>query len=436
MTERSRSLNREILALAIPAFATLIVEPLLILADTWIIGNLGTSQLAGLTLASNVIGIVVGLSIFLAYGTTATVARRIGAGNRAGALSGGIDGMALGLVIGTALCALLFLGAPWILSWYGSTPEATAYATTYLRIVAFGLPAQLVSLASSGVLRGLQNTRLPLYVAVGVNLTNIGLNFLLVYGFGLGIAGAALGTAIAQWTSAIILSTWVLRRSAAEGVALGFNPGGILAAARSGSWLVLRAAAMQAAITVTTFTAAGLGEESLAAHQVTYTLWQTMTYALDAFAIAAQALIGLRLGAGDVEGTRRITRRVLWWGVGFGVVVGVLMVLARPALAAFFTPDVAVHAILMSSLVVLAFIVPIGGVTFVLDGVLIGAGDARYLSIVAALCTVLYAPLALATLWLGLGLSSLWVGYGVWIALRALTLWLRARGTAWMQIGS
>ncbi len=432
---KERSLNREILALAVPAFATLVAEPILILVDTTIVGHLGTAQLAGLTLASNVIGVLVGLSIFLAYGTTATVARRLGAGDRKGALSGGLDGMVLGLVIGLVLCVGLLVAGPTILGLYGSTPEATGYASTYLRIVALGLPAQLVSLASTGVLRGLQDTRTPLWVAIMVNVTNIVLSLTFVYGFGLGIAGAAIGTAIAQWGGAIVLGTTVLHGAARRGVRFRPHLGGVVLAARSGGWLVLRAATLQAAITVTTFTAAGMGEASLAGHQVAYSLWQTTTYALDAFAIAAQALIGLRLGAGDVEGTRRITRRVLMWGVGFGVVVGLVVVLLRPVLIGAFSPDPGVRDVLMTTLVVLACIVPIGGVTFVLDGVLIGAGDARYLSVAGLVVTLIYTPLALTVRWMGGDLAWLWAAYGVWIAARAVTLWLRARGTAWMVIG-
>lgn len=432
----SRSLNREILALAVPAFATLVAEPILILVDTTIVGHLGTSQLAGLTMAANVVGVLVGLSIFLAYGTTATVARRLGAGDRRGALAGGLDGMVLGLLIGLALCLGLLLAGPMLLGLYGSTPEATEQGALYLRIVAVGLPAQLVSLASTGVLRGLQDTRTPLWVALGVNLTNIALTLAFVYGLGLGIGGVALGTSVAQWGGASVLGLTVLRGAARHDVRFRPHLGGVLVAARSGGWLVLRAATLQAAITVTTFTAAGMGETSLAGHQVANSLWQTMAYALDAFAIAAQALIGLRLGAGDVTGTRRITRRVLLWGVGFGVVVGLVLVLVRPLLVRGFSPDPGVHEALVTTLVVLACVVPLGGVTFVLDGVLIGAGDARYLSMVGLAVTVLYVPLALAVRWTGGGLAWLWGAYGVWIAARALTLWLRARGTAWMRVGA
>lgn len=429
------SLTRELLRLAVPALATLLAEPLLLLADTWIVGHLGTPQLAGLTIASTIIGVLVGLSIFLAYGTTATVSRRLGAGNRTGALSGGVDGMVLGAILGTVLAATLLAGAPAVVGLFGASDAVAAHAVTYLRIVGFGLPALLVILAATGVLRGLQDTRTPLVVVVTMNLANIGLNLALVLGAGLGIGGAALGTAISQWLGATVLAAVVLRGARAAGAPLAFRPAGVLTAARDGSWLVLRTAALQAALVVTTFTASGLGETALAAHQVTASLWSTTAFAIDALAIAAQAMVGLRLGAGDGVAARALTRRVVVWGAGFGAIVGVVILAARPLLAVFFTPDAAVQALLAVTLVVLAAFAPVGGITFALDGVLIGAGDARYLALAGAITTGLYAPLALTVHATSAGLGWLWVAYGGWITFRAGALWLRARGESWMRLG-
>ena len=198
-------------------------EPLLVLVDTTIVGHLGTPQLAGLTLASNVVGVLVGLSIFLAYGTTATVSRRLGSGDRPGAIEGGIDGMALGALVGAVLAAALLVVAPGLLALYGSTAEATGHGVTYLRIVALGLPALLVMLAATGVLRGLQDTRTPLRVVVGINLLNIVLNLLFVYGFGWGIAGAAAGTALSQCLGAAVMGGVVL-----AGIIMGLASAGVI----------------------------------------------------------------------------------------------------------------------------------------------------------------------------------------------------------------
>lgn len=430
------SLNRAILALAIPALATLVVEPLLIVADTVIVGMLGTSQLAGLTMGSSVLGVVVGLCIFLAYGTTATVSRRLGAGDRAGAIQGGMDGMALGAVVGVGLALLMVLFAPVVVGWFGSTPAASEYAATYLRIVAAGVPAQLVILASTGVLRGLQDTRTPLVVMVGITVLNVLLNVTFVFGLNLGIGGAALGTALAQWTGAVALATAVRRAGRGDGVAFRFAFGPILAAARAGMWLLMRSATLHAALVVTTYAAAGLGETSLAAHQAANSVWMVGAYAMDALAIAAQALVGHRLGAGQLDEARGVLRRVLLWGVVFGGVLGVALVVARPWLAAAFTPDDAVRAVLVATFPALALILPIGAVTFMYDGVLIGAGDARYLAVAGLVSTAVYVPFALWAREAGAGLFWLWCAYGVWLAARAATLWWRTRGDAWARLGA
>ncbi|QIK71016.1 MATE family efflux transporter [Propioniciclava coleopterorum] len=427
------SLNREILALAVPAFATLIAEPLLILADTLIVGHLGTEDLGGLTLATSVIGLLVGLSVFLAYGTTSVVSRRLGAGDRAGALAGGVDGIFLGLILGAVYAAVLLPLGPTILGWYGATPEVTALGATYLRIVALGLPAQLVILASTGVLRGLQDTRTPLRVVVTINLINIALNVTLVYGVGLGIAGAAIGTTASQWVGAALLAGAVIRGARAEEVPLGFRPAGVLAAARLGGWLVIRNAALNLALLMTTFTATSLGTAALAAHQVINTLWTTVAFALDAFAIAAQALVGLRVGAGDTAGARGVLGRVLVWGLGFSVVVGLLLVVLRTPLSTVFSPDPAVQALVQQTVLVLAVLAPVGAIAFQLDGVLIGAGDARFLALAGLGATAAYAPFVAAVWVTHAGLAWLWVAYGAWLIARSLLLWLRTRGDGWMH---
>lgn len=430
---RPTPLNREILALAVPAFATLIAEPLLILADTVIIGHLGTADLGGLTLAASVLGLLVGLSVFLAYGTTSVVSRRLGAGDRVGALSGGVDGIFLGVILGTLYAAVLVPLAPAILGLYGAAPDVTALGVIYLRIVACGLPAQLVILASTGVLRGLQDTRTPLRVVVTINVINVALNVILVYGVGLGIGGAALGTTVSQWVGAALLAGAVIGGARREGVALGFRPTGVLAAARLGGWLVIRNAALNLALLMTTFTATSLGTVALAAHQVINTLWTTVAFALDAFAIAAQALVGLRVGAGDAAGARSVLSRVMAWGVGFSLLVGGMLLVLRGPLSAAFSPDPDVQALVQQTIVVLAVLAPIGAVAFQLDGVLIGAGDARFLAWAGLAATAAYAPFV-GTVWaLQAGLPWLWAAYGAWLIARSVLLGLRTRGERWVH---
>lgn len=435
-TPDKRLLDREIFALAIPAFATLVAEPLLLMADAAIIGRLGTTELAGLGVATNLITLVAGLSVFLAYGTTATVARKLGAGDRAGALSGGLDGLFLAVILGGGLCVILQLLLGPIISLYGVGPDVAAHAETYLRISLLGLPMLLIMLASTGVLRGLQDTRTPLYVAIGVNLCNIALSVTLVYGVGLGMAGAAIGTVVSQTAAATFLCTVVVRGALRSGARIHFRPAGILRSAKQGGWLFLRNLSLVIGITTTTLVAASGGAVVLASHQIVNSLWAFLALGLDSIAIAAQAVIGRYLGAGNAHVVRFLTRRMIGWGIIGGIAMGVLIAATRPLYIRIFTTDMDVRTLVAVVLLVVAVIAPVAGVVFVLDGVLIGAGDGRYLALAGLISVLCYLPLAIVVGSNQLGLVWLWMAYGVYTLARMVTLALRASGTRWMRLGA
>ena len=190
--------DREIWRLALPAFGALVAEPLYVLADTAIVGRLGTRQLGGLAIAGTVLTSAFGVFNFLAYGTTAAVARRIGARDERAAAEHGVAGIWLALVLGASLTILGLALAPWIVDVMGASSRTHAYALTYLRIGLLGAPVMLLALACTGYLRGLQDTRTPLVIAVVANLLNLALEILFVYGFHWGVAGSAWGTVIAQ----------------------------------------------------------------------------------------------------------------------------------------------------------------------------------------------------------------------------------------------
>jgi len=430
-----RAADREILRLAVPAFLALVAEPLFLLADAAIVGHLGTPQLAGLGVAAAVLQTAVGLCIFLAYGTTAGVARRIGAGDRAGALAQGIDGLWLAAAIGTTVTvAGVALAAP-LAEVFGAGPDVSAQATTYLRIAFLGTTPLLLMLATTGVLRGLQDTRTPLVVAVAGNALNIVLNLLLVYPVGLGIAGSALGSVLAQLASAAALVLVVASAARAEGTSLRPHGPGIRAAASTGVPLVIRTLTLRAALLVTVWSATRLGDADLAAHQVAMTLWTFLAFALDAIAIAAQAITGRALGAGDVTTAKALTRRMIQWGLVAGVVSGVALAAGAPWLGRLFSTDPEVWHLLTPVLLVAALGQPVAGVVFVLDGVLIGAGDGRYLAWAGLAALVVYAPLAVAAGWADL--TWLWVAFaGGFMLARAVVLLARERGTGWLVTGA
>ncbi len=428
--------DREILRLAVPAFAALVSEPLFLLADAAIVGHLGTPQLGGLGVAAAILQTLLGVFVFLAYGTTSSVARQVGAGDRRAALTQGLDGIWLALALGAVTTVLgVGLTAP-LVGVFDPAPEITPYALTYLRISALGLPSMFVVLAATGVLRGLLDTRTPLVVAVIANVTNVGLNLLLVYGLGLGIAGSALGTVLAQTGAAVALLAVVVRGARRHGARLTPDLPGIRTAGRTGVPLVVRTLTLRAALLIATYVATAQGATAIAAHQLAFTIWTFLTFALDALAIAAQAMTGRSLGAGDLEDTQVVTRRLIGWGIGSGVVFALGLLALSGLLPQLFTPDPAVQGLLTSVLVLAAVLQPVSGVVFVLDGVLIGAGDGRYLAWAGVITLVCFVPLAYVVYLTGAGLVWLWAGFGGFMVARLVTLVVRERSPAWMVTGA
>ncbi|MEU0119854.1 MATE family efflux transporter [Streptomyces bobili] len=431
-----RQHDREIVALAVPAFGALVAEPLFVLADSAIVGHLGTAQLAGLGVASALLTTAVSIFVFLAYATTAAVARRVGAGDLPAAIRQGMDGIWLALLLGAAVIALVLPTAPSLVELFGASETAAPYAITYLRISALGIPAMLVVLAATGVLRGLQDTRTPLYVAIGGFVANALLNVGLVYGADLGIAGSAWGTVIAQCGMAAVYLVVVVRGARRHGASLRPDAVGIRASARAGVPLLVRTLSLRAVLMIATAVAARLGDANIAAHQIVLSLWSLLAFALDAIAIAGQAIIGRYLGADDPQGARAVCRRMVEWGIAVGVVLALLVVLARPLLLPLFTGDPGVMDAALPALLVVALSQPVCAIVFVLDGVLMGAGDGPYLAWAMVLTLAVFAPVALLVPALGGGLTALWGAMTLMMVVRMLTLWLRTRSGRWLVIGA
>jgi putative MATE family efflux protein len=428
--------DREIVALAVPAFGALVAEPLFVMADSAIVGHLGTAQLAGLGVASTLLTTAVSIFVFLAYATTAAVARRVGAGDLQAAIRQGMDGIWLAFLLGAAVIALVLPTADLLVDLFGASNTAAPYATTYLRISALGIPAMLVVLAATGVLRGLQDTRTPLYVAVAGFVANAALNAGLVYGAGLGIAGSAWGTVIAQWGMAAVYLVVVVRGAHRQGASLRPDLAGIRTSARAGVPLLVRTLSLRAILMIATAVAARLGDADIAAHQIILSLWSLLAFALDAIAIAGQAVIGRYLGADDAEGARQACRRMVEWGIAVGVVLGALVVITRPAFLPLFTSDSLVKEAALPALVIVALSQPVCGIVFVLDGVLMGAGDGPYLAGAMLATLAVFAPVALLVPSLGGGLTALWAAMTLMMTVRMLTLWLRARSGRWLVTGA
>ena len=428
--------GRQILALAIPALGALLAEPLFVLADSAIVGHLGPAQLAGLGTAGAALNTLVNVCIFLAYSTTAQVSRLIGAGRRHEGLARGVDGMYLAAGLGLLLALVGVLGADPIVRWLGAGAEAAPYAATYLRISSLGLPGMLLVLAATGLLRGLHDMRTPLLIAAVAAVVNTLANWVLVYPCGFGIAGSAAGTASVQTAMAAAYAYIVVRACRAEGITPRPDARAVRASLSANFALFARTIGLRVYLLASVWGAGRLGTVALAAHTIASNLWFTLALALDALAIAAQALVGHELGAGRTTQVRAVVTRMNRWGLGFGVITGLGLAALSPVLAGAFTNDRAVDHALLPVLIVAAIFQPAAGVVFVLDGVLIGAGDAVYLAWASLACTVVFLASLALVLGFGGGLTWLWIAVGVFTLARLGCLWFRSRGTAWLRVGA
>lgn len=439
------SLSRRILALAIPALGALVAQPLFVATDTAMVGHLGQRVLAGQAIGATVITTVVGLMVFLAYTTTPQVARRLGAGDRPGAIRAGIDGMWLGLGIGIALLLVgLPLTAP-VVSLFTQDADVASAAHSFLSISLWGLPGMLTTLAATGLLRGLQDTRTPLVVAITGAVANAGLNAVLIFGVHLGVAGSALGTAITETGMAVVYLFIARQAAAAHGVSLAPGIGHPRRALAASGLMMLRTATLRASLLVLIWAAARLGVPELAALQVTMSVFTVLLFVLDALAIAAQALVGHDLGVGDLAAVRRLSRMLMLWGLAAGAVLGVAMALAAGPVAILFTSDATVLTLLPGVLVTMAATLPLSGFVFALDGVLIGAHDLAFLAWIGLAHFAVFAASVWGVLTLAdtggagpqLGLNLLWLCFGGTMMLaRAVTLGYRVAGQRWLQVGA
>ena len=435
-----KSLNRLILNLAIPAFLSLVAEPLFLMADSAVVGHVGTSQLAGLGVASTALLTATGLFVFLAYATTATSARRMGAGDRAGAATAGVDGLWLSLLIGIVVALLIVILDVPTARLFGAQGQTAQFAAQYLQIAGWGVPAMLATMAVTGVLRGFQDTRTPLVATVIAFSVNLVLDLVLVLGLGWGIRGSAAATLICQVGLAVGLVWVFIIRTRGVGLSLGFHPAGVAGSMRDGVPLLIRTLALRGAMMATTWVAARLGDVEMASYQVSLTVWNFLSMALDALGIAGQALTGEALGAEDGQRARKLTAIMARWGAWVGVGMGVVLVAIHRLLPLAFSTQDDVRLAIAAGLLVVAVLQPLSGPVFVLDGVLIGAGDGKWLSGAQVVMLLAYLPMiigvylaqpsgSMAVVWL-------WVAWAGFMAVRGLLLWWRARGDAWMRLGA
>ncbi len=428
--------HKLVLALALPAMGALVSDPLLGLVDTAVVGRLGAEQLAALGLGVAVLATVSWVFNFLVYGTTAAVARAVGAGDLLAAGRRTAHAGWVALALGFAVGVTVFVAARPLLDLLGATPELIEPGATYLRIRAVGVTAVLLGYVGHGAFRGVSDTRTPLVLTIAANLLNGALDVVLVFGFGMGLAGAAWATVAAEICTAFAFVLLARRAGlplAGHGLPSATELKALVSVSRD---LFLRTGGLLLGLLAVTSAAARAGAVTLAAHQVLWQVWITVTLLMDGFAIAAQALVGTALGAGDVGEARAAARATSAWGIGGGVAVAGALLLLDDVVPRLLTNEPNVLLAVASAWWLAVGGHALNGWLFVLDGVFMGAADFAYLrtwTLVAAATGAGLAQLSIhRSSW---GLLGLWVAIEVMMIVRLLALIVRLRGHAWTRVG-
>jgi putative MATE family efflux protein len=428
------ALDRRILLIAVPALGSLLVEPIYVLTDTAVVGRLGTTELGGLALASTVLNTLVWVFNFLSYGTTVRVAVRRGRGDLAGGARDALQALWLAAAIGIVVAAAIGLAAGWLVGLVGDDPGTIEQGTTYLQVSLVGVPFQLVAVACIGYLYGLPDTTRPFVVLSISVVVNMLVELVLVFGLDWGIAGSAWGTVVAQLLSAVVLLGIVVPRLRADGLhRLVVVPSVMWEVVKVGAHLVQRTAFLLAALAVSTAAASRVGTVELAGHQIAAQLFLFLAIGVDMFKVSGQSLVGHALGAGRPGEAREVVDHLYGWAWRAGILLTMLTLGLAPLLPRLFSSDGAVHRSATIALVVLAAMQLPAALTFVLDGVLMGANDFRDLRWQTALAFVAALPIFAAVMIRpSLGLMTVWLGMLVWISVRALKNHVRVQGEAWL----
>ncbi|GAA1606489.1 MATE family efflux transporter [Actinoplanes couchii] len=424
---------RRIAGLALPALVVLAAEPLYVLVDTAVVGHLGPVPLAAVAIGGTVMSMGVWFGTLMAYGTTGRAARRFGAGDRAGAVGEGVQASWLALGLGVLLAVLGTVASEPLAAVIAGDPETAAAAAGWLRIAVLGAPGLLLAAAGNGWMRGVQDTRRPLWIVLGANVLSAVLCPVLVYPAGLGLTGSAIANVTAQTLGGLLFLAALIR----ETRELRPIPSVIVRQLVLGRDLLIRGAAFQACFLSAAAVAARFGVASVGAHQIVLQLWFFAALVLDAVAIAAQSLVGAALGAGDTDEARDVARRVTLAGGLAAVGFALAMLAGSSVIPRLFSPDASVHAQAAIIWPWFVALLPVAGIVYALDGVLIGAGDVaflRTLTVVSALFGFLPAIwLAYA---LDLGLGGVWAGLGLFTFARFAGLTWRWRSPHWLITGA
>ncbi|HHX45707.1 MAG TPA: MATE family efflux transporter [Chloroflexi bacterium] len=437
----ARSIRAEVFRLALPSIGEQLLNMTVGMVDTYLMGHISAVALTGVGLSNNMVMLVQTFVMAVATGTTAVVARLIGAREPETASRVVQQSLMLGATIGAVLTTLLSIFAVPALRFYRPEPDVLVIGSTYMRIVAMSFVMQGILWVGTASLRGAGDTRTPLFLMLGVNALNIVTSLLFLYGLGpipaIGVYGPAVGTAVSMAAGGVVMLVILARgRCGLRLPRTGWRPDTslILRVTNVGLPAAGEQLAMRLGLVMFQRSVAGLGTVAYAAHSVASTGMSISFMPGFGFAVASTTLVGQSLGAKDPERARRTVReafRVASLAMGMA---GLLLVLFSRQVMSIFVNDPAVIVLGITPLQILGMVQPISAVSMVYSGSLRGAGDTRWTLIITALTMwVLRVPLTM--LLVGpLGLAGAWLAMATDNVTRALLFWLRYRTGRWTKI--
>ncbi len=432
-----------ILGIAVPTLGVLVAEPVYLLFDMGVVGRLGALALAGLAVGGLILGLVGTQLTFLSYGTTARASRRFGAGDARGAVMEGVQASWLAIGLGVAIVVAVEVLAGPITRAVAGGADIADQAERWVRIAVFGVPGILLANAGNGWMRGMQRTRLPLVFVIGGFGVSAVLCPILVHGLlgapRLELAGSAVANLVGQLSGGVLFLGALVRQcvsSPDDRVPLAPDPPVMREQLRIGRDLIIRSFAFQACFVSAGAVAARFGAASVAAHQLVLQLWNFLSLTLDSLAIAAQTLVGAALGAGDAEGAKRLARRITVWSTLFALGLALIFAVGSGLIPRLFTTDP--HVLDRTHVIWWFFVplIPVAGIVFAIDGVLLGAGDAAYLRTTTMAAGMLaFLPMIWLSLIFHWGIAGIWAGLTAFILGRLFAVGMRTRSGRWATVG-
>ena len=421
---------REVFGLAFPALGVLAAMPLYLLLDTAVVGRLGAQELASLAAATTIHSVVTTQLTFLSYGTTARSARLFGSGKREAAVAEGVQATYVALGVGGLLAVIMWIFGGVFARALTGDPTTAAGTALWLRIAALAIPVTLVEMAGNGWMRGVQDTKKPLYFTLSGMIPGAIAVPIFVHFWGL--AGSAIATVLGM---SIIAALFVRELHKEHTGSWQFQWHVVREQLILGRDLILRSASFQVAFLTATAVVSRVGTASLAGHQIMMQLWNFMSLILDSLAIAAQTLTGAALGAGSARHARSVGSKVALYSTIFSGLLAVVFAAGAGIIPRIFTSSPEVLDAISKPWWILVAMVIGGGVVFAFDGVLLGAGDAAFLrTLTISSVLVGFLPGVILAHFMGTGLTGVWCGLAAFIAFRMVGVVYRFRSMKWAVV--